>query len=918
MPADGVRVPLSAVQGTLWSQCRAAGAEFAVRGVAVPVPGPVPPVAEHLARATGRFPVLGKRLADDGRHWLPGRSSRLIAECPPVPSTGEDAEQWRRRVLARPVDPWRGPLVRISLARYADGVTELLVVAHAAALDAAELPALAAFLLTGSASAAVSGPVAPAGEPPAWGARTTPGPVVESRVVEVPVPRHGWVPDDLVRATGLVLARCTGTAAGTVAVTGAGTVDVTVDEHRPLSEAPIRPAAGGVGSAVLLHAGPGEVSAEVVQIQGFALEIRLTGAALRCSYRPDLVTEDAAAGVALAVAAVLRRLAGDPDAAAGTIDLTDGAASPAPPEAITGTIHDAVVRRAAAAPERVAVTCGDDSLTYGELIAGAAATAEALRSAGVAPGDRVGVLMSRSASLVTTLLGVLMSGGVYVPLDPQHPPARLRFTADDAGLICVIADRDTAGLGVPVLAPVGAGPYPPARPPAAPGDDPAAYVIYTSGSTGRPKGVVVGHRNVLALLDATSGYAFGPDDVWTLFHSYAFDFSVWEIWGCLASGGRLVVVPGPVARDARAFHRLLRTERVTVLNQTPSAFAQLLAADADEPAGLDVRLLVFGGERLDSRLLLPWFDRYDETGCRVVNMYGITETTVHCTWRTVSRSDALRGTESVGLPLPGWSIHILDAAGRELPPGVPGEIGVGGAGVATGYLNRPALTASRFVPAPRSAPPGSRLYRSGDLGRRRLDGEIEHLGRIDEQVKIRGHRVELGEIRTRLLATTDVTAAAVLPRRHDGQLFLDAYVTGRVDAAIVRRELATALPDYLMPATITVLAQLPTTVNGKLDASRLPPPGAPAPARPDQPDQPDSSPLATVLHVWEHTLGLAVTEDDNLFLVGGNSLTVQKIVLGLRNAGFGDATVRDIYRNPTPRLLASSLLAAAPLVKESR
>jgi amino acid adenylation domain-containing protein len=250
--------------------------------------------------------------------------------------------------------------------------------------------------------------------------------------------------------------------------------------------------------------------------------------------------------------------------------------------------------------------------------------------------------------------------------------------------------------------------------------------------------------------------------VWTFFHSSAFDFSVWEIWGCLLTGGRLVVVPYEVSRDPERFRDLLAAEGVTVLSQTPSAFAQLLTVP---PADLAVRLVVFGGEPLDARMLLPWFDRHPEPACRMVNMFGITETTVHVTAQTVTRGQALAGSRSVGPALPGWHLYVLDPAGRLVPPGVVGEIYVGGAGVALGYVDRPELTAERFLPDPYAA---ATMYRSGDRGRWRGDGVLEYLGRRDGQIKIRGYRVELGEIEGAIGEQAGVRQAVVQER--DGEL----------------------------------------------------------------------------------------------------------------------------------------------------
>src|SRR5689334_1018121 len=325
-------------------------------------------------------------------------------------------------------------------------------------------------------------------------------------------------------------------------------------------------------------------------------------------------------------------------------------------------------------------------------------------------------------------------------------------------------------------------------------------------------------------------FGFGPDDVWTLFHSYAFDFSVWELWGALLYGGRLVVVPYWVSRSPEAFYELVRDERVTVLNQTPSAFRQLIWAEQSiGPSDLALRYVVFGGEALELASLAPWYERHAEDRPRLVNMYGITETTVHVTYRPLSRRDVEEARGSViGVPIPDLSLRVLDRDLRLQPIGVPGEIHVGGEGLAMGYLGRPELTAERFVPDP-FGPPGARLYRSGDLARYLPDGDVEYLGRIDHQVKIRGFRIELGEIETALTSQPEIREAVVLAREDKpGDKRLVAYLVAEreLPASELRERLKAKLPEYMVPTAFVTLPVLPLTSNGKVDRKQLPVPEA--------------------------------------------------------------------------------------------
>ena len=424
-------------------------------------------------------------------------------------------------------------------------------------------------------------------------------------------------------------------------------------------------------------------------------------------------------------------------------------------------LHEQFERRVERTPEAVAliaVGSGGErvELSYGELNRRANVVAHELRGRGVVPNQLVGLRTERNAEMVIGILAILKSGGAYLPLDPVYPKERVTFMLEDSSVAVVLTQStlkaDLADVAVTLICLdqlVAGDAAAQADPAASSGPDDLAYVIYTSGSTGKPKGARITHHNVARLFAATEAwYGFDQNDVWSLFHSYAFDFSVWELWGALLYGGRVVVVPLEASRSTEDFLDLLVRERVTVLNQTPTAFRPLIEATAQRPqAKLALRYVIFGGEALELQSLRPWFDRYGDECPRLVNMYGITETTVHVTYRPITRADLDAGAGSViGVPLPDLRIYILDPQGEPCPIGVPGEMYVAGAGVALGYLNRPELSAQRFVRDRFDADPNARMYRTGDLARRLDNGDIEYLGRIDQQVKIRGFRIELGEI----------------------------------------------------------------------------------------------------------------------------------------------------------------------------
>ncbi|MFF7646153.1 amino acid adenylation domain-containing protein [Streptomyces canus] len=865
------------------------------------MPGPLPPAA-HCHALRLRLPGMTDR---------PG----LWVEDVPVPATAPLAARRRAVELARPADR-----PRTVLLRYADGLSDLIVVAPRGHFGRTALR-LAVGELAEPQEAASTPESFPQAPPPAWGLGGD-GP---GTAHIVPLEHMGDEASWIV-ALAVTLRRYD---PDTPPVVGTDRGSLTVEVAATLGESKPVPATGAVLAGLLFDDSdhPAGISAETEYVPclepAFPLTVSIhrdsSGLRLRCDHLGSHVSTEIAAQFVRHLVHVHRQVLHHPNTPLGDVELLDDretarvvalGRSPSALASAPASLPEAFARIASATPDRVAVTDSGVGLTYRELDAESDRLAHGLRARGVAAGDRVGVCLERSAELVVTLLAVLKAGATYVPIDPAYPADRIAHTAQDAGL-GVMVTRLPGAAGCTPVAPdeLLSTPSESTLPSADP-DDPA-YVIYTSGSTGRPKGVEVPHRNVVALIDATrEEYGFGGEDVWTWFHSSAFDFSVWEIWGCLLTGGRLVVVPYFVSREPDRFRDLLVSEGVTVLSQTPSAFAQLLDVDHTRIA---VRLVVFGGEPLDARILLPWFDRHPESVCRMVNMFGITETTVHVTEQTLTRRLALASTRSVGQALPGWHLYVTDPSGRLLPPGIAGEICVGGAGVAHGYLGRPELTAGRFVPDPFT---GDTMYRSGDLGRLRPDGRLEHLGRIDNQVKIRGFRIELDEIRSVLLENPAVRAAAVVVRQEDptdaATTRIDAYVVladGHGDPGAVRRRAADILPEYMLPASVTTLEALPLTTNGKLDRTKLPAPSAlHQPARDIAPAaHVDDDLTETLTKIWTEVLGVPVGPDDDFFELGGNSLYAVRIAAALRTQGLPSVRLRELYRNPTVRGTVASL-----------
>ncbi|GAA3595798.1 non-ribosomal peptide synthetase [Nonomuraea rosea] len=582
--------------------------------------------------------------------------------------------------------------------------------------------------------------------------------------------------------------------------------------------------------------------------------------------------------------------------------------------ATLGGLFDAAANRdpAAVAVTQCALDGSTRSLTYGELAEAKNELAAALRAAGVGPGERVAVAVPRSLEQVAALVAIVTAGGAYVPLEPAYPDERLEYILADAAPRVVLVDREhrdrftelAARAGVPARVLVQGDELPLDTTTPEVGRHDPAYVIYTSGSTGRPKGVVVPHSSVVTLLANTRpDMDFGPHDVWVQFHSYSFDFSVWELWGALAHGGELLVPEYGLTRSPVDFHRLVRERGVTVLNQTPSAFYQFIEADrhAGEPV-TSLRRIIFGGEALDLGRLRGWVERHGTGSPQLVNMYGITETTVHVTHRVLTGDDFASGDDAspiaspIGRPIPGLVTYLLDDRLRPVPPGRPGAIYVAGDQVSLGYLGRQELTASRFVANPFTGD-GSRMYHTGDLARRTIDGELEFTGRADDQVQLKGFRIELGEVESAIRELDGVADVAVTVAGSGDHLV--AHVVGRVPGDFAGL-LSAKLPAHMVPGRMLQVGALPLTVNGKLDRKALS-------ERADTPVVTGESTLAALTGIFAEVLpGSDADGDTDFFRAGGDSIVAITVVNRARALGL-PISPREVFLLRTPRALAEHL-----------
>lgn len=563
-------------------------------------------------------------------------------------------------------------------------------------------------------------------------------------------------------------------------------------------------------------------------------------------------------------------------------------------------------RQAATAySRRIAVVDGECTLTYGQLIERANQLTTLIVKAGVQPGDNVCLLMGRQGEVMPAILAILQAGACYVPLDPTSPLERLKHIKEDLGqatalvapehmelahrlglkaINCVeVAETEGMSLGLPDHLICSQAP---------------AYIIYTSGSTGKPKGVVITHQNVTGLFIATQSYfAFDEQDVWTWFHSYAFDFSVWEMWGALFYGGKIVVVPYEVSRTPELFYQLVDTQKVTVLNQTPTAFSHFARIDLLRQQCNKLRYVIFGGEALNIPGLLPWFRQRGDKSPKLVNMYGITETTVHVTLHEIAAEETTYHSSNIGDAIDDLDLYLLDDELNPVPTLVIGQLYVGGRGLASHYHNRPDLTAERFIP--HQFKEGERLYRTGDLARRTALGALEYVGRCDHQVQLKGFRIELGEIEFALLQCTGVQQAVARISTGDTEPKIVGYVVPEPDVQLnttqVFSELQNLLPDYMLPSQLIVLTGLPLTGNGKLDVAALP-----LPETVLQPDSVYEAPRTEterkLCEIWSEALGIGqVSRTDSYFALGGDSIKSIKLLAMARERGLY-FTLRDLFK----------------------
>ncbi|AJS58360.1 non-ribosomal peptide synthetase [Paenibacillus sp. IHBB 10380] len=581
------------------------------------------------------------------------------------------------------------------------------------------------------------------------------------------------------------------------------------------------------------------------------------------------------------------------------------------------TISELFEEQVAKTPGQVAVVYEGEEWTYEELNARSNQVARVLRKHGVGTETIVGIMVERSLEMMAGVLGILKAGGAYLPIDPDYPTERIAYMLEDSGTKVLLTQKrltDRVAFEGSIVALDEAGVYAEEESGNIAREHTAAslaYVIYTSGSTGKPKGVMVEQRNVVRLLfNDKNLFDFGDTDTWTLFHSFCFDFSVWEMYGALLYGGKLIVVPQQTVKNPQQFLQLLKDQQVTILNQTPMYFYQLLHEEGREVGEkLAVRNVIFGGEALSPSILKEW--KRKQPDIRLINMYGTTETTVHVTYKEITEVEIAQGKSNIGKPIPTLRAYILDKQQRIQPIGIQGELYVAGEGVARGYLNRPELTEEKFVEDP--FVPGERMYRTGDLARWLPDGNLEYLGRIDEQVKIRGFRIELGEVHEQLMKHEAVEDAVVVARKgEEGQTYLCAYVVTEEELPVSawRKHMGESLPEYMIPSYFVRVKKLPLTPNGKVDRKALPAPEGAVHTGVEY-VAPRNDVEAKLADIWSEVLGLErIGVRDNFFELGGHSLKAMMLVSRIHQELQVEVPLREVFGNGTIEAMAGYLQEA--------
>jgi amino acid adenylation domain-containing protein len=638
-------------------------------------------------------------------------------------------------------------------------------------------------------------------------------------------------------------------------------------------------------------------------------------------YAADIFTPESIASMANSYCHLLKCLTHSVDLKVGCLELVEDQDIFAltqqqlvlEPQVCAQTIHQGFELQAERFADKIAVYCDGESLSYSDLNIKANQMAHQLLAMGLEIEGLVGIMLDRSIDTIVSILAVLKAGGAYVPIDPNQPLQRREFILGDSAVKILITDLtvDDMCLNAIILSPDN--PVLTERSIGNPNVDVKsenlAYIIYTSGSTGKPKGVLIEHHNVMRLFSASTlpGYfQFDDNDCWSMFHSYAFDFSVWEIWGALIYGGKLVVVPYHISRSPELFLELMCEQKITVLNQTPSAFYMLQELVIDQNISHNLRYVIFGGEALDPTRLKHWFQRFGESKPQMINMYGITETTVHVTYRQITLKDCTLAKSVIGKPLADLNYYVCSESMALQPINAPGELYIGGPGLARGYLNRSELTEQRFINSPFVE---DKLYRTGDLVRLCGDGELEYLGRTDDQVKIRGFRIELGEIEAKIKQLQIVRdAVAIVREDRPGDKKIVAYVTvldgdtQHLDNNFFKQSLDGFLPDYMVPSAVVVLISFPLTGNGKIDKRALP--------KPDYIDlqssfvPPTGNVETKLCEVISKVLGIEkVSVTDSFFALGGDSILSIKVVAEAKKQGIVFA-IKDLFEHADLRRLA--------------